>query len=108
MSNTIHIEGRLRHHFWGTYAATIALDCGSPRGAEDALQALGPLWKAGNVEGCIVYHGAGDELEGVLDTLASKGADRKKITSIAKSIDVGEPFEFTLTVVPTEQLVLFG
>jgi predicted AlkP superfamily phosphohydrolase/phosphomutase len=62
-----------------------------------AFERLGSHWKTTDKDKkALLFHGKDSELEEVLDQLGSLGADRKKITSLAKSIDFGEQFEITV------------
>jgi hypothetical protein len=85
-------HGHLRHRFWGEYSAVIALKFDTPEEAAKALKEL-PDWKAAETApSCITWVGDSAALELVKDKLETLGAERKKIDSIAKSIDYGEPF----------------
>lgn len=107
------VQGQLKHHFWGEYSATICLRFESP---EDCLKGIDILnqvptgtftnacggrsvshgWvQAIKPEGAIADMG-GEQLEKTIDLLESFGADRKLITSMRKSIDRGEVFEFEI------------
>lgn len=87
-----HAQGRLQHHFWGTYAATIVLAFVNAGFAEAALPSL-PGWQVHpTFPRALVFHGSGDALKATERLLVSFGADKQKMTSLAKSIDYGEPF----------------
>lgn len=101
-------NGLLAHHFWGTYCATIALEFDTSEYAQDALRVLEDVWtvheKMNNV---LVFHGQKELLSEVEKTLVKYGADSKKMTSLAKSVDYGEPFTVEIPIVPEEQGELF-
>lgn len=93
----INCKGRLRHCWWGTYHATVGLFCKDTFEARGVHSKLGSPWRLHEKnDSAVMYHGKGSELESVLNQLESLGADRDKMTSIAKSIDFGE--EFTISV----------
>ena len=104
---TVHCEGILAHHFWGDYCATVALLFKSAQHAADAKVTLGDKWQVGKKDTALVWNGNSNELAKLTDQLASYGADPKKIASVAKSIDYGEPFECDVPIVPVEQGSLF-
>jgi hypothetical protein len=90
--STILGTGRLQHHFWGQYHATVILQWSSVALAQQALQIF-PLFKVHPEDSrVLVYHGTGAELKQVEQALRAAGADMRKVTSVAKSIDFGEPF----------------
>jgi hypothetical protein len=96
----VKARGQLRHRFHGTYSAVIGLvfEFGlvfeSAQDANEARQVLGDEWQPGKDRpDALLWVGDSDALERVSDALEAHGADRKKIASIAKSIDFGEPFE---------------
>ncbi len=92
----ISARGILRHHFWGDYRATITLHVERPEYLPAVLAAL-PAFKtdAAHPTSC-GYHGGGEELKAQEDRLVDLGADRKAITSLAHSIDHGDPFVITV------------
>lgn len=95
---TITAEGQLRHHFWGDYHASIYLHFASDIDAAVALAHALPEWKANpKAPSVIGFHGKGAALESQLAALEALGADMAKVNSVAKSIDVGEPFTITIT-----------
>lgn len=93
-------KGQLRHHFWGEYSATIVLQFHSPVLADAAVAKLPGFNVHPGEPRALVFHGKGDELKLVESLLVSLGADRKKLTSLAKSIDFGEPFTIALDLTP--------
>lgn len=102
---TIIAKGQLQHHFWGDYKATIVLLFHSRELAEQALAKL-PGFALHHVDKrALVFFGGGDKLKAVEQLLKEYHADLKKVTSLAKSIDYGEPFtvEIDLTPEPTEK-----
>lgn len=105
---TCKARGQLRHRFWGEYSAVIALEFESQKHAADCLSVLGEGWGVGEKnKNVLVWVGNSSELEECTKVLVSFGAEEKKIASIAKSIDYGEPFEVNIGVVPNEQGSLF-
>jgi hypothetical protein len=112
---TIQATGRCYHHYWLDYVATIGLTFPTMEDAAAALPLLaienpGPYRDAcGNLRQCsgwitakdrpaLAIRCAGETLEKVIDRLVELGADRKKITSCAHSIDSGEAFTATFQV----------
>jgi len=87
-------NGQLRHHFWGEYYATIVLIFSSKEEAEQAQRTVFTNWK--QHDEILSFHGTGDQLTVEEERLVAHGADRKKLTSLAKSIDRGEPFTVTV------------
>lgn len=106
-----HAEGRLQHHFWGEYRASMALLFDSAP-MLDAILAAGKFkgWERSEKKPDTVLHWFGDRdaLEVAMDELAAHGADRNKIDSIARSIDYGEPFEVEFEADDPRQASLFG
>ena len=108
-------RGQLQHHFWGDYSATVYLEFDSIDGAalvqlSTALipKASGIVWKQGsskygNTLGTYVTN---EQLDQLIPLLVKLGADRASITSVAHSIDYGDPFEITIEVEDPRQLVL--
>jgi hypothetical protein len=95
---TTKADGRLRHHFHGTYSATIILQFPSGPAAALALPKLGAGWEtARNHPEALVWSGESAALESVKAILGSFGADTRKIDSCAKSLDYGEPFTCTFS-----------
>lgn len=102
-------EGLLQHHFWGSYAASIAIVFATPAEAHDALATLGGSWKLGQRSGrAVVWHGAAADADATVKRLVDYGADPEKITSVKKSIDHGEPFHVVIPTRPSEQLRMFN
>jgi len=96
--------GLLRHHFWGQYCATIALEFATQAHASDALRVLGDAWSQHNIsDNVLMFHGAKDALSEVEKVLIRYGADSRKLTSLAKSVDYGEIFQVEIPIVPKEQ-----
>ena len=106
--NKAKADGILAHHFWGDYYATIALEFESNAHAKDALRVLGDAWRFHEkVDNVLIFHGQKDALTEVEKTLVKYGADSEKMTSLAKSVDYGEPFTVEIPIVPEEQCELF-
>lgn len=105
-----HAEGRLQHHFWGEYRASMVLLFDNAL-MLDATEASDKFknWERSKKRPDTVLHwfGSSDELEIAMDELAANGAERKKIDSIAKSIDYGEPFEVEFETPDLRQTNLF-
>ena len=87
----ISAKGILRHRFHGSYSAVIGLMFDSAENAKMALSHLSG-WEIGKDNRALIWIGDSEALEECKKVLASFGADAKKIDSIAKSIDFGEPF----------------
>lgn len=105
----IHGNGQLQHHFWGNYHATIAIGFDTTRHAALAVEVLGAGWRVGGKGGDVAYGTfTGAAYEAAEAKLVGFGADLKKLTSIAKSIDFGEPFKVAIEVVNPDQLTLPG
>lgn len=99
-------KGQLRHHFWGTYYATIALDFGKPEVAKQFLESgklLGDWKQSKDRDSCLVTMVDNDGLDLLVEQLVGWGAEKKKITSVAKSIDFGEPFWIECSIPVGEQ-----
>lgn len=106
--NKVKASGLLAHHFWGEYSATIALEFEASAHAKDALRVLGDMWTVHEkVDNVLIFHGQREELTKVEQTLVKYGADSKKITSLAKSVDFGEPFTVEIPISSEEQGELF-
>lgn len=104
----VKANGQLAHHFWGEYFATIALGFANTTEAYLAQKTLGTDWKLGKKSStALVWHGNREQLNALKKVLGSFGADLKKIDSIAKSIDYGEPFTVTIPVTDPNQMNLF-
>jgi len=102
--NKVKANGLLRHHFWGEYCATIVLEFDNFLHAKDALRVLGGEWSFHDkVDNVLIFHGKKKELTKVEKTLVKYRADPKKMTSLAKSVDFGEPFTVEIPIVPEEQ-----
>jgi hypothetical protein len=106
----VKAEGILRHHFWGTYYATVGLVFDNEFEANCALDS-GKLHKAfknaekkKNALACFVDS---DVLKEIETNLGSLGADVKAIASLAHSVDFGDPFFIELDVTDPRQTELF-
>lgn len=97
---TIKGQGQAKHHFHGTYSATIGIYFGSEEEAKKALEKLGSKWIIPQQVKPLglVANASGDELDAIIAQLVSFGAKEKKILSCAKSIDFGEKFEIEIPV----------
>lgn len=105
-------SGVLKHHFWGNYSAEIFLKFDSKEVRDAALEKLqlesfgeyrDVLGNVRKSEGwrtlesnpdVAAIHLAGEQLDQIVLLLEAMGAEKKKITSIATSIDRGELFRF--------------
>lgn len=88
----MHAIVRLQHHFWGDYKATIIAAFDTPEQAARANDSVEFAdWDVHEREPrALVYHGGGAELKANEAMLVKFGADKKKLGSLAKSIDFGE------------------
>ena len=93
-------KGQLQHHFWGEYSATIALQFANADLASQALPQLPGFEVHSKVSSALIYHGTGDDLKATEALLIAKGANPKKLRSLAKSIDFGEPFTIEMDLTP--------
>lgn len=122
----IKAKGLLRHRFWGDYQAHIILDFDSPEECKSALEPLnnniifgeyrsvngGMIqssgWRILEKEGVELKHASievnSNDLDLVVTRLVEFGADKSKITSMAKSIDYGERFEIETEVKNPNQI----
>ncbi len=96
---TVTANGLLQHHFWGTYSASIRLRFHSK---ELATQALGflPGFKQSPSGLQLGFHGSGKPLVQAEALLVALGANRQAMTSVAHSIDFGDPFTITIDLTP--------
>jgi hypothetical protein len=97
-------RGQLQHHFWGEYSASIVLKFHSAFLAHKALEQLPGFKVHSNPDFAyaLTFYGKGADLKAVEALLVSKGADKKKLNSMAKSIDYGEPFNITVDLTPAD------
>jgi|SRR5262245_5997885 len=114
---TTTAQGILKHHFWGTYHATIGLKFADRNHAaivHDRYLTADRGWvmtELNRVYGVLRFHGTGEGLKQAERDLVSAGADPNKLGSLRFSVDVGEPFiaSFDITPEPTEtQIGLFA
>lgn len=104
----ITAKGQARHRFWGEYSAAIALIFDRRKHAEWVQECFLKDWdlaESGNP--ALVKIASKDETDAVVEVLTQYGAEKKKILSIAKSIDYGEPFECTFDVADPNQMSMF-
>jgi hypothetical protein len=107
--STRKARGQLRHRFHGEYSAVIALGFDSEADASECLPILSAKvngWEAGKNKKALVWVGNSEELDACTHVLVSFGAEEKKIASLAKSIDYGEPFDVAIDACPCEQVSL--
>lgn len=88
-------KGLLRHRFHGTYSAVIVLGFDSPEDVVQALPLLPGFERHPKEPRALMWAGQRDALNETKAVLGTFGADVRKIDSIARSIDHGEPFEVT-------------
>jgi hypothetical protein len=101
-------KGILRHQFFGTYSAVIALEFQDTYQAKESLTKLGNGWNISQKnDNVLVWAGNSEELDVCKDVLTSFGADYDKIDSVAKSIDYGEPFQVIIPIDNKDQLAMF-
>lgn len=116
------VKGFVRHRFWGEYSASIALKFESPEILKECLPHLSTepsryLNAGGGYSTCegwrqldcprekyAMIELADPQLSQMVDRFVSLGADKKKILSMAKSIDYGEEFEFEMELEDKNQL----
>ena len=105
-------NGILAHHFHGPYWCQIALEFESAELAALALPKLGAKWEvAKEHKEVLLWAGDSEALDEATRVLVSFGAEERKIASLAKSIDRGEPFECNIPVpdpVDPNQMSMFG
>lgn len=119
----VKAQGVLRHGFFGTYVATIALVFDSADAARDALSVLAADgWKTGKKAECLIWSGSDDAFERVKERLDTFGRTNRPcgyshcthqckdatIDSVNHSIDIGPWFEVEIPCEPTEQLALLS
>ncbi len=112
----LHAKGLVRHRFWGEYSASIALLFDTVEEKDIALTLLnqrkdfGVYYNAcggysesrgwrdikdgkGDAKRALFCDAADPVLAEIVEEFVTYGADRKKILSLARSIDHGEEFE---------------
>ena len=97
----LNATGQLYHHFWGDYWARICLGFQTMCHADAALLSglLGPGWHRGREhQNVLTWAGGSDDLALCEDRLESLGADREAVSSVAHSIDHGDPFKVSFEV----------
>ncbi len=103
----IKANGQLRHHFWGDYAATIALEFANEVEAAFAKAKLVSGWTvAKNSPRALIWHGGGGDFAVCKAELVKLGADENKIASMRFSVDYGEKFDIVMEVDDPKQLKL--
>ena len=86
-------RGRLQHHFWGEYCATIVLIFGSEYCALQAHSAVFPMFKVHDTDiRVLIGTFSKAQLRTVESLLRQHGADMDKVSSLRYSIDYSEPF----------------
>jgi hypothetical protein len=103
-------SGQLRHYFFGSYVAAIALIFETEENVNTCLPLLGDGWyKLETNKNAIGWYGFSQELTVCERTLMQFGADINKINSIKSSSGFGEEFEvsFKVDITPEEQRSLF-
>ena len=105
----VSAKGQLRHRFFGQYSAVIGLKFDCPGDAIAALPKLGAGWsRHETVDHALIWVGDSDALKACETTLERFGAEKRKIASLAKSVDYGEPFSITVEVEDPNQLTIGG
>lgn len=103
-------HGRLQHHFWGTYHASIVLVFADEQQAIQAREHAFQMFQPHpHRVSALYFQGSGTELKAAEAALKAHGANMNKVRSLARSIDFGEPF--TVEVIPHDgsiQQVLFA
>jgi len=107
----VRAEGWLKHHFWGTYCATIVLSFPDAASAKDALPKL-PGFKPGEKSAnALVACLSGDAFENAKTAIEALRVDvnkREPIDSCAHSVDYGPRFTIEVPITaPAEQKSLF-
>lgn len=116
------VKGLVRHRFWGEYSAHIVLGFDSkeerekcllhlPVGASSFRHACGGIatcteWRLLDPQKAAGVELAEPQLTRMIDRFVKFGADKKKILSMAKSIDFGEEFQFEIPDEDPNQLEL--
>ena len=115
----LRATGRLQHHFWGNYVATIVLLFQDAASATDALTKLVGFKAHPTTPKALVFCDGGDAFEAVKAMLTAFRVpssnptaalrDEEPLDSCDKSIDYGPPFEIEVEVniVSVDQLSLF-
>lgn len=119
----IHARGQARHHFWAGYSRTVTLTFDDAASAALALPVLRKFTPSAVVDSAIGLavespgwiargpHAAifvtGKDVNALEDQLVSFGASAKKIGSLARSVDHGEPFQVAIDVEDPNQTLLF-
>lgn len=99
----VKARGILRHRFWGEYSAAIVLQFESSADAIAAQKQAFTEWDVQTKDASVLqFAGSGAALKKQEALLAKYGADPKKISSLAKSIDHGEPFSISVPIGYTE------
>lgn len=90
-------HGRLRHCWFGEYAAVIGVKFATPALALVAQRSgLGAFEPFSEDTSVLRFEGKGAALKTAEAQLRAAGADMKKASSLKYSIDYGEPFEVTI------------
>ena len=116
--------GIAKFHFWGEYSQTFALSFADAEEAALALPVLNRIkLTIGGTDACgrklnpgqwmqgqkypksVLIFASGDDVKRIEGQLVELGADPKKISSCATSIDHGEPFKISINVDDPAQMV---
>ena len=117
---TAAAKGILKHHFWGDYQATVALEFSSAEMAEAALSTLGEGWKSKGKY--VAWFGGREALDALkarfagMDLLVTCSDPRcrtkcrdQAIDGVPHSIDFGPAFVVSVPLpTPPEQLSILG
>jgi hypothetical protein len=89
----MYARGQLQHHFRGDYCATISLQFDTVAHARQAQQTVFTMFKThSTAPHALIGTFGGKALEEVEALLKSHGANMRKVGSLARSTDFGEPF----------------
>lgn len=102
---TIIAKGQLQHHFWGTYHASIGLLFHSAELAAQAQKAFPLFTQSTSLPTCLTFRGKDPELKAALASLYAHGADKRKVESVAHSIDYGDPFTVEVDLTPADTTI---
>jgi len=115
MTNPVTIEGRgrLRHRFWGEYSAVLAIAFPSAGDAKAALPILNAAcapheWETGKDPAVLVAVADSDGTAAIEAILEGFGAAPGAVSSLAHSVDYGDPFRVSIPVPDVQSMMLPG
>ena len=118
------VTGFCRFHFWGDYNQTFVLRLSSAEEAANVIELLnctamtthardacGRLLQIDRWRHCkdpkyIAIMVTGQDIDTLTDMMLRMGADKRKIGSMARSVDRGEDFEIHMEIESKDQLKL--